>query len=81
MRGWGPEAFERATPEFLRLVRFGLFAEAIGPTLREARELMDSPMPRENPEARIALAKAKIEAGKVLPQIRTALMLDEPDDG
>lgn len=76
MRGWGVAEFDRATPDFIGLARFALFAERAVPILRDAEDVLATPLPDE-PSAKLALAQRKTVAARVVPALRVALHLDE----
>ena len=46
MRGWGPESFERATPDFLAACRWAMYAEMAMPGLIHARRVVAGGTPR-----------------------------------
>lgn len=61
----------------MEAVRFAVFAEKVGPVFRDAMDVLNTPPPRDNPDAALALARVKTEAQHELPQLRRALRLDD----
>jgi hypothetical protein len=78
MRGWTPEAFARATPEFMDAVRWGLFSERAAPTLAHWRGIQATPLDMTNPNK--DLIAAKVQATEVVPMIEE-LLFPKDDDG
>ncbi len=77
MRGWGPEAFARAKPEFMEAVRIGLYAEKALPVLSRLREIQAVKVSKDTQDLPAVLA-AKNEAAALIPQLEAILY---PEDG
>jgi hypothetical protein len=81
LRGWGVDEFRLATPRFLALARWALFAEAGVKILNEAKEAAAISVPREAPpEARAAAVRLRLDGQAVVDSIRPVLF-PEDDDG
>lgn len=78
MRGWTPEAFARATPEFMDAVRWGLFCEGAAPTLSHWRSIQSTRLDMTNPNP--DLIGAKVHAAEIVPMIE-GVLFPEDDDG
>lgn len=78
LRGWGPESFARATPEFLAAARWGLFLEAVTPSWKRANQSVAEPLPTD-PVMKIPAAKVKQSALDFIAAWRPVLFPE--DDG
>lgn len=76
MRGWGPEQFARATPEYMAALRWGLYAERAVPILAGWKAVQAIPTNEATPEQ----LTQKLDAAKVVPLL-TDLLYPEDDDG
>lgn len=79
MRGWGPESFRRAKPEFMDAVRWGLFVEKVTPILRGYREIQAVPVTKDTPDLPAILGQ-KNEAARLIPLLED-LIYPKDDDG
>lgn len=79
MRGWTPEAFARAKPEFMEAVRFGLYAERAAPILARWRAIQGAQLDMTNPDT--ALIADKVRAVTVVPLIEAVLYPEDEADG
>lgn len=70
MRGWGPESFRRAKPDFMAAIRFGLFSEAAMPLLKSWREIQSTSITKDTPTEVIG---AKVRAVEVIPALEAML--------
>jgi hypothetical protein len=82
LRGWGPDAFARATPEFIEAARWGLYVERLGPLLAEHREVQAMTIDRRNPPSNLpAVLAAKAAADEAIPLIEAILYPEDDTDG
>lgn len=80
LRGWGPEAFRLADPQFLALARHALMVERMLPIYYEAGASMDRDLSGLPPEAKGSAARAKMDAANVIGGLEP-ILFPEDDDG
>jgi hypothetical protein len=81
LRGWTPDAFARAKPEFMDAIRFGLLAERAAPMLARYREVQAMKIdPRDKSLDVPAILAAKEEAARMIPLL-TEILYPADDDG
>ena len=79
MRGWGPESFKRAKPEFMDAVRWGLFLEKAVPFLAHWKQVQAMTADPKDTDVLKVIAQKKI-ADQIIPEL-TALIYPEDADG
>lgn len=80
LRGWGRDEFQTASPEFMDAVRWGLFAERLGPVLSKWEEIQDREMHKGmSPRDRRVLGRAKLQAAEAIAAIK-AVLYPEDDE-
>lgn len=68
-RGWGPEAFARAKPDFMDAARWALWTERAVPIWQHQREIQAVPTKDATPE----VLAAKLDAQKIVPLLTELL--------
>lgn len=76
MRGWGPEAFKRAKPEFMDAVRWGLFLEKAVPILAGWKQIEAMVVSGDTPNLPEIL-RQKHDAAEIIPMLTELIYPDE----
>lgn len=79
-RGWTPEAFRIATPEFLDAAHHALIVQQFAPDYRELTSVQATSTTGWTPDQKLSFVARQIQANELLPRYRAHLFPEDDDE-